>query len=166
MAPKRSLQNGKGRKQSIGATPWLPRLPGQTTCPCPASRKPSTPVATWSSHSGVQRMCSQAFGPRRPAQPYLQSQAAESYLWLRCHLFRRGQRDRGLHLSSLAMVGRPPPPAGFLPLGPAKSRLVRSPFVTPGASNHSVSISLTLFIPLKTHLKTLQPGVCSGLYPH
>lgn len=48
----------------------------------------------------------------------------------------------------------------------AKSLKAPAPSVTPGASNHSVSISLTLFIPLKTHLKTLQPGVCSGLYPH
>lgn len=51
-------------------------------------------------------------------------------------------------------------------LGLAKSLKAPAPFLTPGASNHSVSISLTLFIPLKTHLKTLQPGVCSGLHPH
>lgn len=67
--------------------------------------------------------------------------------------------------SSLAVVG-PPPLRSAPPLSLAKSLKAQSPFVTPGASNHSVSISLTLFILLKTHLKTLQPGVCSGLYPH
>lgn len=50
----------------------------------------------------------------------------------------------------------PPVPGPGLPSRP----------ITPGASNHSVSISLTPFIPLKTHLKTLGPRVCSGLYPH
>lgn len=51
-------------------------------------------------------------------------------------------------------------------LGLAKSLKAPAPSLTPGASNHSVSISLTLFIPLKTHLKTLQAGVRAGLYPH
>lgn len=79
---------------------------------------------------------------------------------------RRAGRDGGLRPGApWRWSGRPP--RGLLPLlSLAKSLKAWAPFVTPGASNHSVSISLTLFIPLKTHLKTLQPGVCSGLYPH
>lgn len=58
-------------------------------------------------------------------------------------------------------------PSSLLPpLSLSKSLKAPAPFVTPGAPNHRVSISLTPLIPLKTHLKTLQPGVCSGLYPH
>lgn len=94
-------------------------------------------------------------GPRRTACPLLRPRVS-----------RRGGRDGGLRPAApRRWSGRPP--RGLLPpLGIAKSLKAPAPFVTRGASNHSVSISLTLFIPLKTHLKTLQPGVCSGLYPH
>lgn len=91
-----------------------------------------------------------------PAQP---SRAAPS------RLPSRTERRRPAPASSPAGLG-PPPSRLAPPLSLAKSLKAPAPSVTPGASNHSVSISLTLFIPLKTHLKTLQPGVCSGLYPH
>lgn len=55
----------------------------------------------------------------------------------------------------------------FPPPGITKSmKFTASLFDTTGSSNHSISISLTLFIQLKTHLKTLQARVCSLLYTH
>lgn len=86
--------------------------------------------------------------------------------WLRPRVSRRGGRDTGLPPDALWRWSGRPPRGSLPPLSFAKSLKAPAPFVTPGASNHSVSISLTLFIQLKTHLKTLQPGVCSGLYPH
>lgn len=79
---------------------------------------------------------------------------------------RRGERGTGLRPGALWRRSGRPLRSALPPLSLAKSLKALAHFVTPGASNHPVSISLTLFIQLKTHLKTLHPGVCSGLYPH
>lgn len=71
---------------------------------------------------------------------------------------------------SLALLQWVPPfnlSVYFPPPGITKSmKFTASLFDTTGSSNHSISISLTLFIQLKTHLKTLQARVCSLLYTH
>lgn len=83
------------------------------------------------------------------------------------HYLRRDWLDI---IFSLALLQWVPPfnlSIYFPPPGITKSmKFAASLFDTTGSSNHSISISLTLFIQLKTHLKTLQARVCSLLYTH
>lgn len=149
-----------------------PRLPGDSACGEMCPRPCVTPASTWLPPL-------EAWSPRPPSTRPRGSPAALPRClpceagWLRvpvaCCALASPVDERRTEACAQELPGggraapletcNPPP-------SPAKSLKASSPFVTPGASNHSVSISLTLFIPLKTHLKTLQPGVCSGLYPH
>lgn len=159
-----------GHSFTPGGCPERPR--SRETCPCPrVGPAIHSPWPPGHCHSRRGARGSQALGqPPRPGQPSsgpVQPTSADAgplaAPWRRPSR-REGHRPAAPG-SSLRWSGRPL--RGSLPpLSLAKSLKAPTPSVTPGASNHPVSISLTLFIPLKTHLKTLQLGVCSGLYPH
>lgn len=153
---KGSLRLPRKESHAPGATPWLPRLPGHTTCLCPRSTRAA---GHWHSLRAAGGSQARSALSAKPGGWALAAGCAVTF----------PVEDVGTEACAQATwrrAGGLSSRAASFPLGPAKSWQARSPFVTPGASNHSASISLTLFIPLKTHLKTLQPGVCSGLYPH
>lgn len=131
---------------------WRARAVGEPArAPAPGLRL--TPVATWPLPLAECSPWLPAFGPAA-------ARAAGGWWWPLAAP-RRGGSFAGPRPGARRRRrwGRPA-------LGLAKSLKAPAPSLTPGASNHSVSISLTLFIPLKTHLKTLQAGVRAGLYPH
>lgn len=139
--PHLPLQEAAWRDRAVGEPPVPPRR----ACD-------SLPWPPGHCHSQSAARGSQAFGP---------AAARAAGGWWPLAAPRRGGSFAG---------PRPGPRRrrrwGRPALGLAKSLKAPAPSLTPGASNHSVSISLTLFIPLKTHLKTLQAGVRAGLYPH
>lgn len=132
----------------LGAAGWRD-LPGSPAC----DPLPQPPGRCYSRRGAC------GFGARAPGQPSSGPCGGPA-----ARGARRGGKDTGLRPVALPRWPGRPLRGGLPPLRLAKSLKARAPFVTPGAPNHPVSISLTLFIPLKTHLKTL--GVCSGLYPH
>lgn len=162
----------RGAMQRVWATPllqeaaWRERAEGEPAwVPAPGLR--STLVATWPLPLEAWSPWLPNPRPRRgPRSPHASPRSRSVADALPLHAPRRGGRDEGLRPGAPWRWSGRPPRGSLPPLSLSKSLKALAPFVTPGASNHSVSISLTLFIPLKTHLKTLQRGVCSGLYPH
>lgn len=172
--------HGMGEMQPIWATRFLQEAVWRTrpvgepaSIPAPGLRFPSSSHMTTATRD-LEPEAPKPSVPRRPAQLSPGAGPAKpgrgglpaAGCALESQVSRRGVRHSGLRPGDPRRWSGRSPRGSHPPLSLAKSLKVLVPFVTPGASNHSVSISLTLFIPLKTHLKTLQPGVCSGLYPH